>query len=59
MLLDDDEIIEGRCEHRGCSEQGVGFNDDGEWLCEDCLLDSELEQIAPTAPRSPWQGFNR
>ena len=27
------------CEARGCSEHGVGFNDDGELLCEDCLLE--------------------
>jgi hypothetical protein len=25
------------CEARGCKEPAVGFTDDGELLCEDCL----------------------
>lgn len=28
------------CEARGCKEQAVAFNEDGEALCEDCLLES-------------------
>lgn len=27
------------CEQRGCSDDAVGFNDDGEAMCEDCLLE--------------------
>ena len=27
------------CEARGCKEEAAGFNDDGEALCEDCLLE--------------------
>jgi hypothetical protein len=27
------------CEARGCDEPAVGFNDDGEALCEDCLME--------------------
>lgn len=27
------------CEARGCREQAVAFNDDGEALCEDCLAE--------------------
>lgn len=36
-----------RCEK--CSEMGIGFNDDGEWLCEDCHFEDlckEQEQLA-------------
>lgn len=29
----------GECEHRGCSEEAVGFNDDGEALCEHHLAE--------------------
>lgn len=28
-----------RCEARGCSENAVVFNDDGEALCEDCFAE--------------------
>lgn len=28
------------CEARGCKEKAVAFNEDGEALCEDCLLES-------------------
>lgn len=31
------------CEARGCSEDAVGFNDDGEAMCEDCLLEWAVE----------------
>lgn len=27
------------CEARGCQEYAVGFNDDGDALCEDCLFE--------------------
>lgn len=40
-----------RCEARGCDENAVAFNDDGEALCEDCLLEwtlagADLEDVA-------------
>lgn len=28
-----------RCEKRGCRSLAIGFNDDGEALCEDCLME--------------------
>lgn len=33
-----------QCEARGCKEAAVGFNDDGEALCEDCLAESLMQQ---------------
>jgi hypothetical protein len=30
---------EARCERRGCAQKAIGFNDDGEALCEDCLAE--------------------
>jgi hypothetical protein len=27
------------CEERGCKERAVGFDDDGNALCEDCLFE--------------------
>ena len=27
------------CEARGCKEPAIAFNDDGEALCEDCMLE--------------------
>lgn len=27
------------CHARGCNEQAVSFNDDGEALCEDCMIE--------------------
>ena len=27
-----------KCEAKGCDKDAVGFNDDGEALCEDCLM---------------------
>lgn len=33
------------CEARGCDEQAVAFNDDGEALCEDCLMEWTLEGV--------------
>lgn len=28
-----------RCEMRGCKARAIGFSDDGEALCEDCLAE--------------------
>lgn len=28
-----------RCEARSCSEQAIGFDEDGRALCEDCLAE--------------------
>ena len=32
-----------KCEGRGCSSVAVGFNDDGEALCSECLADWATE----------------
>jgi hypothetical protein len=32
-----------RCDNRGCDEDAVGFNDDGEALCEDCLMEWNVD----------------
>jgi hypothetical protein len=31
------------CEHRSCDEDAVGFNDDGEAMCADCLMQWTME----------------
>lgn len=36
-----------RCEARGCEEDAVGFNDDGEALCEDCLMEWAMQEFEP------------
>lgn len=33
------------CERRGCKESAVGFNDDGEAMCADCLSEWAEEQM--------------
>jgi DnaJ-class molecular chaperone len=33
------------CEARGCTENAVAFNDDGEALCEDCLSEWASEEF--------------
>ncbi|MBB4347991.1 hypothetical protein [Aliirhizobium cellulosilyticum] len=33
------------CEARSCSETAVAFNDDGEALCEDCLLEWTISEF--------------
>lgn len=33
------------CERHGCKENAVGFNDDGEAMCADCLLEWADEQM--------------
>lgn len=30
-----------KCER--CSEPGIAYNDDGDWLCEDCLFEEQIE----------------
>jgi len=35
------------CQARGCCERGVGCNDDGDFLCEDCLFEWTVEQTMP------------
>ncbi len=46
---DDDDIgIEGeRCER--CCERGVAYDEDGRFLCEDCIFGSMTE------PKSEWE----
>lgn len=34
---------EGKCAR--CSEDGVGYNDDGDMLCEDCMFEEVLGKI--------------
>lgn len=29
--------VDGSCDTRGCTEEGVGFTEDGELFCADCL----------------------
>ena len=29
-----------------CGDQAVGFNDDGDLLCEDCLFTQKCEELA-------------
>lgn len=35
----------GECKH--CQEPGIGYNDDGELLCEDCLFDEAIDEAMP------------
>lgn len=35
-----------RCEARGCGENAVAFDEDGRALCEDCLMEWQLEAFA-------------
>ena len=35
------------CECRGCEQDGVGYNDDGVFMCEDCLFEWAVEQNNP------------
>jgi hypothetical protein len=34
-------------ECKRCREPGVAWNDDGEFLCEDCMLDEAIDQMMP------------
>jgi len=36
-----------KCEHRGCNEDAVGFNDDGEAMCQDCLIEWAMQEFEP------------
>lgn len=31
-----------KCER--CDQEGIGFNDDGAFLCEDCLFEEQCEE---------------
>lgn len=33
------------CEARGCKEEAVGFNDEGEAMCEDCLFEWSVADL--------------
>jgi hypothetical protein len=51
MPTDDDDVREqdsDRCENRFCQNRGVGHDDDGRFLCEDCWAEwaADLEEIA-------------
>lgn len=35
-----------KCEARGCDENAIAFNEDGEALCEDCLTEWITENFA-------------
>ena len=35
------------CDERGCTEPAVGFNDDGEALCKDCLMEWSMGAFGP------------
>ena len=35
-----------KCQSRGCDEDAVGFNEDGEALCEDCMIEWQTEAFA-------------
>lgn len=34
-----------QCERRGCEEPAIGFNDGGEAMCADCLVEWAEEQM--------------
>lgn len=42
--MDPDEF---NVECDNCNERGVGFNDEGEWLCEDCMFEWACEEVMP------------
>jgi hypothetical protein len=35
------------CEQRGCKEPAAGFDEDGRALCEDCLMEWQMENFQP------------
>lgn len=35
--------MEGGCEK--CGDSAIGFNDDGEFLCQDCLFEATCEDM--------------
>lgn len=36
-----------KCDARGCDEDAMGFNDDGEALCADCLMEWTMAGFEP------------
>lgn len=38
----DEDVDQDRCER--CRQDGIGFNEDGVFLCEDCLFEEAVEQ---------------
>ncbi len=36
-----------KCESRGCDDYAVGFNDDGEAMCQDCLIEWAMQEFEP------------
>lgn len=34
-----------KCEARGCNENAIAFNGDGEALCEDCLAEWQIAEF--------------
>lgn len=38
-----------------CSEPGRVYNDDGEFLCEDCMMEWAVEETMPTKPDSDFR----
>lgn len=43
------------CEARGCDQPAIAFNDDGEALCDDCLMEW-MQDEADARPDAPQQG---
>lgn len=48
MELDEDEYLSeqdtDRCEHRGCDARAVAYDEDGRFLCLDCLEERVIGQ---------------
>lgn len=40
--MDEDDQTDGKCER--CIEPGVAYNEDGVWLCEDCLFEEQCDK---------------
>jgi hypothetical protein len=36
-----------QCEAKGCKEDAVSFNEDGEALCQDCLIAWTMQEFEP------------
>jgi len=34
-----------KCDNRGCDELAIGFNDDGDALCQDCLMEWAMQEF--------------
>jgi RecJ-like exonuclease len=34
-----------KCDNRGCDELAIGFNDDGDALCPDCLTEWAMQEF--------------